>query len=1330
MNKNYLNVCGILFILSILSIPGVNAGHLKTQPQGFNFNLQSTETDTLTLTTENDYDIDLKFIALNPGGNPMPISSIVGFNTRIEETTDGFKWSYDLKLPNSDFVAKVLISSTTPITILEDKYIVIDGSLISFDDVLDYGYSFSLTQIDVYNAEYEITKDYLSHGINQGDLITIDPTITSYPANDGYLSQNNVGVIDTFLTTTYLRAGVIDGSPDYNDLVTRTYIRFNTGEIDYYDTIINATLRIYLDTKTQSGGQTCNAILESIDDFEDLGAFDWDITATTINSSFVLYSDATGVYYEQDVSNYITKDDITAFRIKGSYETYNLNSCRFGFSSNETINSPELEIYWTDGSDYPTKQLFNVSDSTSKQIYPEYSCGWLLPSTQPYDPKIACETDGDSCVAIFYDNQPLCSQGLKYSVSRDGFDTIEYHGLISSKAYATASYLTPMIQRGSELPYDIAYDDNTNHYYIVYDNKVYVIPTFDPQVAGVTPYRVTDGYNLAVGGSVGADMSVDCATETEYGTGYYCLGISSYNPLRFDDSDPTNLFMVYSCQIRRISPSDYNGGTWYVTYDVTNTTTTANGNLYDCVELDTTTSCSAGGSFGWDEFNGYAEWSGSEWKYNIEGQIDYCPGTQDRAIQEDNLGSPIDDFNQMFFGGNLYYRNNTVFQILTGESTDLNSFGTPELQYSENTLINEVINQSDAVLGGNSIFYIWQRTSDLTDGSDGIWLQEQTTYPIVVYSNKNVFVTLSCDSEDYTTTGSGKIIQLFTPCLTGNQITFVSEYTPNVDTLSLDFGSCDAVTYSIYYPDNPYDFTFTVKDSLTQDNLENAEIYLTGESAETTDSYGKAIFNIQAINNPDFKVTQTGCHYDLSTDGTAKTFYGVSELSGYVDNEFTIIPGKKTIGDINTWEFDNNKLISMYPNGVVIDAHVYTSDGQEIFVDNYNVSVTGNNDDTFTFSDTHPTRRNWNIEVPATFLLYDNRSDYTITIDLTYPGGSDTQDLDVEINNQYDVYFYLPFTLLDLPCSDLTDCVPDFCSDDGYHHKLTGCEDNQCKYITTDCFSPDLCDSEIGCFAFDSEMECSNDLQCQNNENVTYCIDYGSMYIGKCGSDGFCKQTEKICSTFCNETIGYCNEKALCRIAQVETIGFEYSGGSSYVKVYCDFESSGTDRCIQMGSIPKTDLEFLGITISEVLFSHNGFGLLDVGDSYKVSDVSVSCSDSCEMTLNFCPSGECSRETGRCLTGETDTTWSAMIWGGWMWISGIIPIELRMLAWLGFTVLTMMWYRDQKKTNSFSSNNNTDTIIVGLFMLFAGFGVGFIHWIFLLIIGVITSLILWAKIGQ
>jgi hypothetical protein len=60
----------------------------------------------------------------------------------------------------------------------------------------------------------------------------------------------------------------------------------------------------------------------------------------------------------------------------------------------------------------------------------------------------------------------------------------------------------------------------------------------------------------------------------------------------------------------------------------------------------------------------------------------------------------------------------------------------------------------------------------------------------------------------------------------------------------------------------------------------------------------------------------------------------------------------------------------------------------------------------------------------------------------------------------------------------------------------------------------------------------------------------------------------------------------------------------------------------------------------------------------------------------------------------------------------------------------MMWYRDQKKTNSFSSNNNTDTIIVGLFMLFAGFGVGFIHWIFLLIIGVITALVLWAKIGQ
>jgi len=1331
-SQKYFALVGFLFLFSVLAMPGVQAGHLISNPMAVTFDLEPTgETDVITLTTDNNYDVDMQFIALNPANNPMPISSVIGFNTRIETNDDGFKWSYDLNLPNSNFVAKVKITSPIPVTILENKYVVVDGVLISFDDVLDYDYEFSLNQIDQYSVEYIITKDYSAHGININDAIVIDPSITTYPDNDGYLRRNNVGVIDTFLTTTYLRVGVIDGSPDSNDFVTRTFMKFDTEQIEFYDDIINATLKVYLDTKTQTGGQTCNAVLESIDDYEDLGALDWDATGTTINSSFVLHTDPTDVFYEQDVSNYIEKEGITAFRIKGSYETYNANSCRFGFASNETINSPQLEIYWNEGEEIEISETipnFNVTDDNSKQVFPEQSCGFLLPSTAPYDPKIACETDGDSCVAIFYDHETLCSRGLKYSLSYNGFETIAYHGMVTGWTWGQSQYLDPMIERGSELPYDIVWDDNTNMYYIVIGSKVYVIPAYDPEVYGVTPYRVTDGFAIAGGGTAGADLSVNCATEVNWKGGGYSCTLQAYNPIRFNSDDATELFMIYSCQIYKSAiPYDWDGATWFVTYDVTNTTQTANGNLYDCTELDSTQSCSAGSNFGWDYYSGYAE-LGSIWRYNIEGQIDYCTGTTDRAIEEDNFGSPNDDFNHFYFGGNLFWRNETTYQIVSSESADLTSYGTPSFIYKEDETIAEIINQSDADNSGNANYYIWYRSSSLIDGSDGIWVQKETTYPVIVSSSKDVFVTLSCDDAQYTTTGSGKIMQLYTPCLSGNEISFISSYSPQSKTLDLNFGSCDVVSYGLYYPNNPYDFTFTFKDALSNDNLENVEISITGEATETTNSNGQAVFNINAISNSNFKVKQTGCDYTLSTTGTPKTFYGEAELTGYVDYDFTMTPATLTQGDINIWKFTDNKLLTLYPTGVVIDAHVFTSDGEEITVDSYNVSVSGNNGLTYTFVNNKATLRNWNRNLPATFLLFDNRTTYNVTIDLEYPGGSDSQEKQVTLDNQYDVYFYLPYTFLDLPCTDIADCVDDFCDASGYHHQLSGCVNQRCEYFTTDCQTPDLCDNEDGCFTVGTDISCTSDNQCLYNTNVTQCIDEYSMYVGFCGDDGYCKQKEKVCTTFCNETVGYCNEKAQCIIPETIDVGFEWDGGASITHFVCTFENAGTDYCIQHGEISNAELQSLGKTIADVYFTHEGFKVTETATGYKISDVVLSCSDTCDMEITFCNSGECSAETNQCLNVAQSSDFGSMLWGGWLWIASIVPVELRMLAWLLFTVFLMIWYKQE--TGKHGKSNDQSTLVVGFICLIAGFTIGWLHWILLLILGIGVALIMAQKIGQ
>jgi hypothetical protein len=280
-----------------------------------------------------------------------------------------------------------------------------------------------------------------------------------------------------------------------------------------------------------------------------------------------------------------------------------------------------------------------------------------------------------------------------------------------------------------------------------------------------------------------------------------------------------------------------------------------------------------------------------------------------------------------------------------------------------------------------------------------------------------------------------------------------------------------------------------------------------------------------------------------------------------------------------------------------------------------------------------------------------------------------------------------------------------------------------------------LCDTELGCFSYNTEYECGNDNDCLNNDNVTYCLNYQSMYAGACGSDGYCKKIEKQCTTFCNETVGYCNEKALCLLSETKKIGYEFSGNKNYVSVNCDFNNAGRNICVQMGSILKTDLVNNGVTINNVKFSDVGFGVKDIGDAFKISDLSVQCSDSCDLNIEFCSSGYCSIDTGLCLNDQTNNSYTSMIYGAWIWISGVIPIELRLFAWIIFTIFVMLYYSQQKNHSegwrgAFSTSSNNDTMIVGLLMLIAGFGVGFIHWIFLLILGVVVSLVIANKIGQ
>lgn len=1321
----------LLIALLVVLIPNVSAEKITPLVIEKEFLVSKKATDSLQLDTLSGHQIDIQFIALNPGGQPMPISSVNNFKTNIMETQYGYKWDYELRLPNTKFKAVAKITSPVAMT-LSDNHVHVDGLVISFDDVLDYDYSFVVNQIDAYTIEYEISKDYDSKGIKVNDLIVIDPLVTiPSDASDGHIRYQN-GVFhavntgaDFMIAGTYFTGGF--------DNWYRSYLEFDTTN----QTDINrATFYIYYEDRIWDNVTDCDVIVESIPPFAPLDSSDWNIAGNvTVTSSLININDSRGVWYSVDVTDYINESGNTSFRFKGSVESTSSEDCRFEMPTSMNASFyPYLEIITAEPS-----ELFNVSSSLSNQIYAQQSCGFLLPFTEPYDPKVSCETDGDSCVAVFYENQPFCGRGIKYALSRDGFETIEYIGNIDTTAFSQTVFIDEYYTTGHELPYDIIYFDFNSNYYFVRGTKVYVMPVFDPGVFGVTPYRFTDGYTIASGETIGADISMDCCVEVNHqcaGFPCNCASASRQNiqTIKFYDGNATKLFGTFQGQPQRTTPStDWDGWFGWFTYDVTNTTTTVNGNLYDCTELWNTPSCSAGGNFAVDEYSGYAEFDGSTtWYYVIEGVFDFCTGTINQALAFDNFGSPQKYYNQVWFGGNLYYRNTTNREMISSESSDLVSFASPDIQYFETISIDETINQSDAGSGGFSNLYVWSRDSTLTDGTNGIWAQAQTTYPVIVSSNEDVFATLTCSSESYTTTESGKIFQIFTPCLTGNQITFVSSKTPGSDVKTFDVGTCSSVSFNINYADSPYDFVFTVKDALTNTNIAGADISLTGETDQTTDSNGQAIFNIQPITDSELKdeTSSSGCIHTLSTDGTPTTLYGEVSKTGYVDTVFSLTPASKTESDSNVWTFDDNEIVTLYPEGVVLNVRAYTIDGQEIVTSSYNASVTGNNNLTYTFVNGKPSLRNFNRNLPSEFLLYDNRTTYNITVTLDYIVGTESRIVEVTVNEQYPVYFYLPFTFLDLPCSTAQDCVKDFCDEIGFHNRLSGCTDNTCQFETTDCQSPALCDPTVGCYQLNTEVPCTGDNTCLFNNNVTYCIDDVTMYAGFCGSDGFCKAKEKTCATFCNTTLNYCNERADCLLENPIDVGYEYPGGGTIAHADCNFNNAGQSFCLQFGDIPIAQLNQEGLTIQDVRFTHSDFIAKYVTTpepGYAIGDVVATCTDTCEVELEFCSSGSCSTETNQCLKSASSSVFKGMASGGWEWLQGVVPLELRLMAWLLFTILMMIVYK--QATGQHGSDNDRTTLVVGAVIFFIGIGIGWVHWIFLLIIGTIISIIMWKQVA-
>ena len=164
-----------------LALTKENQNTASPAPKEQNTTLTLTKQDqtTLTLSSENKK-AAITFHSLeNNELKPMPKEAQFSIDsTKLGETSH--KWGYKFKLPSQDFVAAALVESEESITILdrEKGELQLNFTRISFEDVLEYGYTIETTQLNSTSVQIKMLKDYKAEGIQQGDWVYIDPTAT------------------------------------------------------------------------------------------------------------------------------------------------------------------------------------------------------------------------------------------------------------------------------------------------------------------------------------------------------------------------------------------------------------------------------------------------------------------------------------------------------------------------------------------------------------------------------------------------------------------------------------------------------------------------------------------------------------------------------------------------------------------------------------------------------------------------------------------------------------------------------------------------------------------------------------------------------------------------------------------------------------------------------------------------------------------------------------------------------------------------------------------------------------------------------------------------
>jgi len=852
----------------------------------------------------------------------------------------------------------------------------------------------------------------------------------------------------------------------------------------------------------------------------------------------------------------------------------------------------------------PTSNAFEYYTNSSTFFYQDTA--W----TDPYSPRVDCNADASACVMLTYEDNILF-RGVKIQYSTDLFLTHQdvrtlsqdYSGCIGYRSYFN-------------LPYDVRYNADINKFFVVSKDLVYVVNIDGNDFFNTTIQNASCVENPQVLGMINDThamyVCVDNAGNYEY---KYYVDLMN-NGVQTQFGHPTIPANVGNLEEMR----------GFVTQD-------ASGNIkYDYYFKDS----------GGDENT----WTG------------------------DNINFPYDYQGLHFYtGGNLYYKRaeNATGNISEGiwliPTSDFSSYGTSQLKYPLDTSIAETVNESWGSSSGSSkTFLAWARYSNSTE--NGVYFNTEDnnrfrfqTHSIDEYGNMkyvNATVYLDCDIDSTSgTTNSIGILDLYSPCETGINITVISndaEYYPTTyNTYNLTHLTDGEVpTIFQFWFVNDLEILVKAVDQYTLESLSGVNVSI-GDNYNATGADGITRITIQPYISPDFEMTTGSTSYTFNVDKEARGFDIYASIANYNSYSET---GKAFVSfyDNGTIIYDNYMLVELLPISTALTVRLWTSDLKELFpTTGSNLTVSGGNGTVWVYEGTY-FNTSTATGFPSTF-LFNNQVDPTnITMSLIYSGVAYPEEYVDVVKDESNFYdFFLNFTSNEIPCNSIEDCPSSECVGTGFE-ELVSCTESTCIYETNTCSSPLFCDDLVGCYDLYGGSSCTSDNQCES-----YCLNNYTMYIGYCGSENTCLYKLRDCTQYCNTSIGICEEIKLCQEGQEIQfkIWFNYGDEQKIFKVYddtarCDLDVADSSFCIPAQTIPRTLLTQYGVTINNIRFIQPDWKYATTSSGsnvyYNFSAISISCSDSCQISYQFCDYG-CDDDTGQCVgsPNNLDTVIKSML---------------------------------------------------------------------------------------